>query len=73
MSRVESLVFFYSYEPECSARDTFGFLSSTSLAKVLAIALEVVLAGQLLPLERPLLDLLAILMLGVIDLIVIDI
>jgi len=70
---VESLVFFCSYEPECSARDTFGFLNGMSLAEVLAIALEVVLARQLLPLERPLLDLLAILMLGVIDLIVIDV
>jgi hypothetical protein len=44
-----------------------------SLAEVLAVALEVVLTRRLLPLERLLLDLLAILMLGVIDLVVIDI
>jgi hypothetical protein len=44
-----------------------------SLAEVLSITLEVVLTRQLLPLERPLLDLLAILMLGVIDLVVIDV
>ena len=50
----------------------FYLYGSISLAKVLAATLEVVLAGQLLSLERPLLDLLAVLMLGVIDLIVID-
>jgi hypothetical protein len=44
-----------------------------SLAEVRAVALEVVLAGQLLPLERLLLDLLAVLVLGVIDFVVIDI
>ena len=44
-----------------------------SLAEVRAVALEVVLAGQLLPLERLLLNLLAILILGVIDLVVIDV
>jgi hypothetical protein len=44
-----------------------------SLAKVLAVTLEVVLTRQLLPLERPLLNLLAILILGVIDFIVIDV
>jgi hypothetical protein len=44
-----------------------------SLAEVLAVALEVVLARRLLPLERLLLDLLVILILGVIDLIVIDV
>jgi len=36
-------------------------------------ALEVVLARQLLPLERPLFDLLAVLILRVIDLVVIDV
>jgi hypothetical protein len=51
----------------------FYFRSSTSLTKVLAVTLEVVLTRQLLPLERPLLDLLAILILRVIDLVVIDI
>jgi hypothetical protein len=44
-----------------------------SLAEVLAVALEVVLTGRLLPLERPLLDLLAILILGVVDFIVVDV
>jgi len=73
MSRIESLVFFRSYEPKCSTRAVFYFRSSTSLTKVLTVALEVVLARRLLPLERPLLDLLAILILGVIDLVVIDI
>jgi hypothetical protein len=44
-----------------------------SLTEVLAVALEVVLARRLLPLERPLLDLLAILVFRVIDFIVIDV
>jgi hypothetical protein len=44
-----------------------------SLAEVLSVALEVILTRQLLPLERLLLDLLAILILGVIDFIVIDV
>jgi len=44
-----------------------------SLAEVLAVALEVVLTGRLLPLERPLLDLLVILVFGVIDFVVIDV
>jgi len=43
------------------------------LAKVLLATLEVVLAGRLLPLERLLLDLLAIFMLGVIDFVIIDV
>jgi hypothetical protein len=72
-SRVEPLAFFRSYEPECSARAAFGLLGSTSLAEVRAVAPEVVLARRLLPLERPLLDLLAVLVLGVIDFIVIDV
>ena len=73
MSRVESLVFFYSYEPERSTRAILYFYSSTSLVEVLLAALEVVLARRLLPLECLLLDLLAILILGVIDFVVIDI
>jgi hypothetical protein len=44
-----------------------------SLTEVLAVALEVVLAGQLLPLERPLLDFLAVLVFWIIDFIVIDV
>jgi hypothetical protein len=73
MSRVESLIFFRSYEPKRSTRAVFYFYSSISLAEVLAVALEVVLTRRLLPLERPLLDLLAILVFGVIDFVVIDI
>jgi hypothetical protein len=72
-SRVESFVFFRSRESEGSARAVLGFLGSTSLAKVRAVTLEVIPARRLLPLERPLLDLLAVLMLGVTDLIVIDV
>ena len=72
-SRVESFAFFRSRESEGSARAVLGFLGSTSLAEVRAVALEVVLARQLLPLECPLLDLLAVLVLGVIDLVVIDV
>ena len=44
MSRVESLVFFYSYELERSTRAILYFYSSTSLVEVLLAALEVVLA-----------------------------
>jgi hypothetical protein len=72
-SRVESFAFFRSRESEGSARAVLGFLGSTSLTEVRAVALEVVLAGRLLPLERLLLDLLAVLVLGVIDLVVIDV
>ena len=70
---MESLVFFRPYEPERSTRAALYFYSSMSLAEVLAVALEVVLTGRLLPLERPLLDLLAILILGVVDFIVVDV
>ena len=44
-----------------------------SLAEVLAVTLEVVLTRQLLPLEHLLFDFLAILVLGVIDFVVIDV
>jgi hypothetical protein len=44
-----------------------------SLAEILAVTLEVVPARRLLPLERPLLDLLAVLVLGVIDFVVMDV
>jgi hypothetical protein len=44
-----------------------------SLAEVLAVALEVVLTRRLLPLKRPILDLLAVLILGVVDFVVIDV
>jgi len=70
---VESFILFCSYEPEGSARAVFGFLGSISLTKVLAVTLEVVLTRRLLPLKRPLLNLLAILVLRVIDFIVIDV
>ena len=70
---MEPLAFFRSREPECSARAAFGLLSSTSLTKVRVVAPEVVPAGQLPPLERPLLDLLAVLILRVIDFVVIDV
>ena len=44
MSRVESFILFRSYEPKCSTRAVLYFPSSMSLAEVLSVALEVILA-----------------------------